>query len=92
MAGLEWTAARDGWLRRLRAEGREWAEIAAELAVTIDTARERGRRIGAPAPPPGAKAPPEDLSRRPLPAGHPRTWGLLTEGTVLAGTAWPAPD
>jgi len=24
-----------------------------------------------------------------LPPGHPRSWGLLIEGTVLDGTAWP---
>jgi hypothetical protein len=91
MARLEWTEARDRLLRRLRAEGRGWAEIAAELGVTPDVARERGRRIGAPAPPAAAREPREDPSRPPLPAGHPRSWGLLTEGTVLAGSFWPSP-
>lgn len=90
MARLNWTEARDLWLRRMRAEGRAWAEIAAELGVTPDIARERGRRIGAPAPAAGsARAAREDPSRPPLPAGHPRAWALLTEGTVLAGTFWP---
>jgi hypothetical protein len=89
MARLEWTAARDGQLRRLRAEGRIWADIATELGVTPDCARERGRRIGAPAPQRTPRAPREDLSRPPLPAGHPRAWGLLVAGTVLADTAWP---
>ena len=92
MARLEWTEARDGCLRRLRAEGRGWPDIAAELGVTPEMARERGRRIGVrfPAAPPRASV--EDPARRPLPAGHPRAWGLLTEGTVLAGTAWPGWD
>ncbi len=31
MERLDWSAARDAWLRRLRAEGRAWAEIAGEL-------------------------------------------------------------
>ena len=89
MAGLEWTAAHDAQLRRLRAEGRIWAEIAAELGVTPAIARERGRRIGAPAPPHSVRVQREDPSRPPLPAGHPRAWNLLVEGTLLAGTDWP---
>ena len=48
MVRLEWTEARDARLRRLRAEGAAWPQIAAELGVSPDVARERGRRIGAP--------------------------------------------
>lgn len=92
MTGLEWTEARDGRLRRMRAEGRGWPEIAAELGVTPDVARERGRRIGARYPATIHRAPREERSRGPLPAGHPRAWRLLTEGTVLAGTSWPGRD
>lgn len=33
--------------------------------------------------------PPFPRDWQPLPAGHPETWGLLTRGTVLDGTAWP---
>ena len=84
-----WTEARDAQLRRLRLEGATWAEIGASLAITADTARERGRRIGAPGPAAAAAPPREDPARPPLPPGHPRTWVLLTEGTLLAGTAWP---
>lgn len=89
MGRLEWTEARDGVLRRMRAEGRTWQDIAAEFAVTPEVARERGRRIGAPAPDHAVQLQAEDPYRPPLPAGHPRTWGLLTENTVLAGTFWP---
>jgi hypothetical protein len=89
MAWLAWTEARDGVLRRLRAEGRTWQEIGADLGATPDVARERGRRIGAAGPGQTPKMPAEDPSRAPLPAGHPRSWGLLTENTVLAGTDWP---
>jgi len=89
MVRLEWTEARDGWLRRLRTEGRGWQEIGATLGVTPDVARERGRRIGAPAPGFIPRAAVEDPFRAPLPAGHPRSWGLLTAGTMLAGTGWP---
>lgn len=89
MERMEWTEARDGILRRLRAEGTGWQAIATELGVTPDVARERGRRIGAPAPRHTPSIPHEDPYRRPLPAGHPRSWGLLTEGTTLAGETWP---
>ncbi len=86
----EWSAARDLRLRRLRAEGAGWPAIAADLGVSADVARERGRRIGARPPAAAAAAPAgEDPGRAPLPAGDPRAWALLTEGTVLAGTSWP---
>ncbi len=84
-----WTPALDTRLRRLRAEGAGWPVIAAALGVSPDIARERGRRLGArppPAPPPPAA---EDPDRPPLPPGDPRAWGLLTQGTLLAGTPWP---
>lgn len=29
--------------------------------------------------------------RPPLPAGHPVSWDVITKGTVLEGTAYPAP-
>ena len=89
MTRLPWSEARDAWLRRMRAEGLGWAEIAAELGVSPDVARERGRRIGAPAPARGPRLLHDDPNRAPLPPGHPRAWALLTEGTVLADTAWP---
>jgi hypothetical protein len=84
-----WTEPRDATLRRLRLDGVTWAEIAAALGVTPDVARERGRRIGARRGAPDTAPPREDPDRPPLPPGHPRSWGLLIEGTVLDGTAWP---
>jgi hypothetical protein len=89
MARLEWTEALDARLRRLRAEGAGWPEIASALAVSADVARERGRRIGA--RPPTASPEPwaDDKRRPPLPSGDPRAWGLLTRGTCLAGMPWP---
>lgn len=87
---VSWTEARDARLRRLRAEGASWAEIGPELGVSIDVARERARRIGARRP---VAAPDRSLDddpmRDPLPAGHPRAWGLLTDGTLLRDEAWP---
>ncbi|MBN9510728.1 MAG: AsnC family protein [Alphaproteobacteria bacterium] len=89
---VRWTAPLDAFLRRLRAEGASWAEIAGALAVSPDVARERGRRIGAVRPPPQARAPREEMARGPLPPGHPRSWGLLVAGTLLDGTKWPGWD
>ena len=89
MSGIDWTAARDARLRRLRSEGCHWPEIGADLGVTPEVARERGRRSGAPFPGHNPPPPREDPARPPLPAGHPRAWGLLTAGTLLAGHGWP---
>jgi hypothetical protein len=88
---LEWTAAQDAQLRRLRAEGATWDGIAAVLGLTRWAAMERGRRIGARRPPPDFVAPPEDPAREPLPAGHPRSWDGINAGTVLEGTPYPLP-
>lgn len=87
----DWTEARDAQLRRFRAEGATWDVIAAALGVSRYTAIERGRRIGARKPPPEHKPVPEDPGRDSLPPGDPRTWGSLTEGTILAGSPYPLP-
>lgn len=86
-----WTNAQDTQIRRLRAEGATWDEIAALLGLTPAVTRERGRRIGARRPPPDFVPPPDDPLREPLPAGHPRSWDEMTAGTVLQGTRYPLP-
>ncbi|MBN8874089.1 MAG: AsnC family protein [Rhodospirillales bacterium] len=88
---IEWTQAQDLQIRRMRAEGASWDAIAAVLGITRWTVIERGRRIGARRPPPDFRPAPESPSRDPLPAGHPRSWGVLTQGTVLEGTPYPMP-
>jgi hypothetical protein len=88
---LTWTDAQDTQLKRLRAEGGSWDAIAAALGLTCWAVMQRGRRIGARLPPPDFVAPPEDPMREPLPAGDPRTWGAITDGTVLEGTVYPLP-
>lgn len=88
---LVWTNAQDTQLRRLRAEGATWDGIAAVLGMTRWAVMDRGRRIGARRPPPDFIAAPEDAAREPLPAGHPRSWGPLIEGSVLEGTPYPLP-
>jgi hypothetical protein len=88
---INWTDAQDTQIKRLRIEGASWDTIAAILGVTRWTAIERGRRIGARSPPRTFVPPPEDPARDPLPAGHPRTWGVMTEGSVLEGLPYPLP-
>jgi len=86
-----WTDALDSQLRRMRAEGAGWDDIGAVLGITRWAASERARRIGAHLPPPEFVPPPEDPEREPLAAGHPRSWGAITSGTVLQGQPYPLP-
>lgn len=88
---LRWTDAQDTQIRRLRSEGASWDAIAAALGLSRWTVIERGRRIGARRPPREFVPPPEDPGRDPLPAGHPRSWGVMTGGTVLEGVPYPLP-
>lgn len=87
-----WTDAQDSQLRRLRAEGTEWPDIARILGRSRWAAMVRARQIGARRPAPGiAGQPVEDADREPLPSGHPRSWGALLAGTLLEGSAYPFP-
>ncbi|CAG4905296.1 unnamed protein product [Acidocella sp. C78] len=87
-----WTDAADQTIRRMRGDGATWAAIAAVLGLSRNTIIERGRRLcaaGGPSQAARPKPPPEDdPNRPPLPAGHPRSWGLLTRGTILEGAAF----
>jgi hypothetical protein len=58
---LQWTAALDAQLCRLRAEGATWDTIASLLSVSRYTAIERGRRIGARKPPPEHRVRPSKI-------------------------------
>jgi hypothetical protein len=74
----------------MRLEGASWDAIAAALKVSPTEAIMRADRIGMrglPARPPRR----EDPAREPLAAGHPLSWGVLTQGTSLAGTRYPLP-
>jgi hypothetical protein len=86
-----WTAAQDAQIRRLRAEGATWDGISQVIGRSAAAVRERGRRIGAIRPPPDFVPLPEDPQREPLPAGHERSWGAITRGTVLDGCPYPLP-
>ena len=86
-----WTSPRDFQLRRMLLEGASWEAIAEALAVTPQAACIRAQPDrGDALPPPCATLRP-DPAREPLAAGHPLAWGVLTAGTSLAGTRYPAP-
>lgn len=87
---LHWSEATDTVLRRARAEGHTWDNIALLLGISRWTAIDRGRRIDARRPP-AEFIPKPDLFRPPLPAGHPISWNLLTAGTCLRGVRYPHP-
>ncbi|MDD2876065.1 MAG: AsnC family protein [Acidiphilium sp.] len=88
----DWTESADNTIRRMRADGATWAAIGDMLGLSRNTIIERGRRIHAAGGPSQAPRPPrppeEDPNRGPLRAGHPISWGILTAGTVLEGTAF----
>ena len=90
-AKIQWTEAQDARIRRMRTEGATWDAIGAALNLSRYAVIDRGRRIGAKPPPPEFVPPPDDPARGPLPAGHPRTWGVMNEGTVLEREPYPLP-
>jgi hypothetical protein len=88
---IRWTETLDAQLKSLRAAGLTWDAVALEMALGRYTVIERGRRIGAPKPRPAAPPVMEAADRPARPPGHPQTWELLTDGTVLEGEAYPYP-
>ncbi len=84
-----WTQAADVVIYDMRRGGFSWAEIGRVLSLSRNTVIERGRRLRAEAPPRAKVAPPpaivsDDPNRGALPAGHPLTWGLLTDAAYPA--------
>ena len=87
---LVWTEAQDTQIRRLRRKVRPGTRSLPPWLQPLDGHRARSphRR---PTPPREFVPPPEDPARDPLPAGHPRSWGVITAGTVLEDTPYPLP-
>jgi hypothetical protein len=91
-SGPVWTQALDEQVREMRVEGMTWNSIAAALALGRNSVLERARKIGARGPRPRVCQEAEEPRDRPArPAGHPLTWGLITDGTVLDGERYPYP-
>ena len=92
---ITWSNHADVAILRLRAAGRPWPAIAAELQVGRNSVIERARRLGLPAviklPKPALLRLAARTDRLPLPAGHPTTWSAITAGTVLDGVPYPYP-
>lgn len=94
---IAWTDALDFEIVNRRASGASWDLIAGALGVGRNAVIDRGRRIGANLPV-GDRARRieahelsddlKDPTRSPLPAGHPRAWSVLTDGTLLEGTPY----
>jgi hypothetical protein len=86
------TQEMDDLLRRLLYENVPWEGISLRFARPISSCMDRARAIGARRLR-VLTVVPDDVSdlRLPLPPGHPETWGLLTRGTCLEGTAYPTP-
>jgi hypothetical protein len=79
----------DATILRMRASRQSWEAIESALGLSHWTIAERGRSIGAALPAPDPDEPdPIDLTRDPLPPGHPESWGAITAGTCLAGAAY----
>jgi len=79
-----WTEDADMTIRVMRAGGATWAAIGDALGLSRNTVIERGRRLCAAAPEKLknlqiTKETQDDPNRGPLPAGHPATWGLLSD-------------
>lgn len=85
----EWTEAADAIIFQMRSGGETWAAIGLRLGLSRNTVIERGRRLQATAPVRAAVVKEydmlEDPNRGPLPAGHPLTWGLLSDEPYPAG-------
>jgi hypothetical protein len=101
---IAWTALADDTILRLRQAGATWDAIAASVGASRNSVMERGKHlllgtaepasadIAAPPASPATEPPRRFITdRAPLPPGHPLSWAVLTDGTSLAGTAYPYP-
>lgn len=80
----QWTAIADRTICEMRAAGETWSAIGRRLGLARSTVIERGRRLRAVAPVKPLLLPKHDdmlgdPNRPTLRAGHPLTWGLLTD-------------
>lgn len=98
---ITWTEAADAEILHRRAEGATWDSIAHAIGVSRNAVLGRAQALREgrpeilaprrPAPRDDAAAAEQDADRPPLPPGHPIAWTVLTEGTGLAGAAYPDP-
>lgn len=92
MRGTVWTEALDDHLRTLRYAGLTWDAVAQAMCLGRNTVLERARKLGARRRGPVMAPDLDDPADRPArPPGHPATWGMITNGTVLQGAPYPYP-
>jgi hypothetical protein len=81
---IHWTPLADHTVLQMRAYGMSWPVIARHLHVGRSAVIERARSLGIPSktrlPPPTPLLRAPRIDRPPLPAGHPVTWGAITDG------------
>ena len=81
---ITWTPQADLVVIQMRGGGSPWPVIARTLQVgrsaVIERARSLGIRSKTHLPRPAAKLAIPRIDRPPLPAGHPLTWGAITDG------------
>ncbi|EKM99037.1 MULTISPECIES: AsnC family protein [unclassified Acidocella] len=87
-----WKPEADQVICEMRGQGATWASIGKILGLSRNTVIERGRRLRAALPPRPPQMPRnrdeeglDDPNRPPLRAGHPLTWGLLTDAPYPEG-------
>jgi len=86
----QWTKAADFTICQMRGGGATWAEIGRTLGLSRNTVIERGRRLRAEAPVRASVQVAKDVisddpNRGALRAGHPLTWGLLSNAPYPEG-------
>jgi hypothetical protein len=79
----------DAALMEMRAAGMSWDGICKRLKVSRWAVIQRGKKVGAEMPAQAEEPGEPGRSADPLPAGHPITWGAITDGTVLHGVPYP---
>ena len=85
-----WTATEDRQIANARAARHSWDIISAALGFSRSSVIERARALGIPRLTPVPADPESEADREPLAAGDPLAWAVLTEGTLLEGTDYPA--
>jgi hypothetical protein len=93
---LTWTAQADQRLAKMREQGASLRCMARAFGLSRSVVTARARAIGLeiPTKPELLPRPAYELSdnRDPLPAGHPISWGLITQGTSLEGNPYTPPQ
>lgn len=102
---ISWPPTADARLARMHFDGLSTRMMALAFGLSRSTIADRAGRLGlamrtrpatvgprAAGPDSSGTSAAADPARDPLPAGHELTWGLITQGTSLAGAAYVRPD